>query len=335
MERISPKKQGNSDIINHNHMSKYIAGIDIGGTTSVTGLVDENANIVSRKTIATPGWTKPEDFFAELSRIIKDFPQIKNNPESLLGIGIGAPNGNYFRGTIEFAPNLQWKGVVPVVDILSQYFPSLKIVLTNDANAAAIGEMIYGNARGEKDFILITLGTGVGSGIVSDGKLIYGHDGFAGEIGHTVYDPNGRQCGCGRKGCLETYASAGGILKTATELIEQTTTPSILRNKAIGDLTTKDVGEAAQHNDPLALEAFDFTARILAIKLADSVAHTSPSSIYIFGGVAKAGDVLMQPLKKYFEDSLLKIFKNKIQIRLSGLSENDAAILGAAALIQQ
>jgi glucokinase len=253
----------------------------------------------------------------------------------LAGIGIGAPNGNYYNGTIEFAPKLEWKGIIPVVQLMKKHFPSVSVVLTNDANAAAIGEMIYGYAKEEKDFIMITLGTGVGSGIVSGGRLIYGHDGFAGEIGHTIYDPNGRLCGCGRKGCLETYASASGIVKTAVELLKKTDTPSELRKFKTEEITAKMIGEAANLGDEIAIETFEITTRILGLKLADSVAHTSPSSIYIFGGVAKAGNELMKPLKRHFENSLLEIYRNKIKIRLSGLPENDAAILGAAALIQQ
>lgn len=315
-------------------METYTIGIDIGGTTSVAGLVSSDGRIVSRASFRTRDYPTPEDFFEEISEIINRFEPINNGTGSLFGIGIGAPNGNYYNGTIEFAPNLEWKGVIPVVKILQKHFPALPVVLTNDANAAAIGEMIYGHAKGEKDFIMITLGTGVGSGIVCGGKLVYGHDGFAGEIGHTIYDPNGRQCGCGRKGCLETYASAGGVVKTATELLLQTNRNSTLRQYSAEKLTSKLIGEAAQLGDELATEVFDITTRILGLKLADSVAHTSPSSIYIFGGVANAGDVLMNPLKKHFEDSLLKIYKNKISIRLSGLPENDAAILGAAALIQ-
>jgi glucokinase len=314
-------------------MKTYTIGIDIGGTTSVIGLVGSDGIISERETVRTKDYATPEMFFETISEIIKRFDPIQKNEGQLSGIGIGAPNGNFYNGTIEFAPNLEWKGVIPVVKILKKHFPAIPVVLTNDANAAAIGEMIYGHAKGEKDFIMITLGTGVGSGIICGGKLVYGHDGFAGEIGHTIYDPKGRPCGCGRKGCLETYASAGGIVKTAIELLGQTNSNSILRQYSADKLTSKLIGEAAQQGDELATEVFDITARILGLKLADSVAHTSPSSIYIFGGVANAGNVLMEPLKKHFEDSLLEIYKNKINIRLSGLPENDAAILGAAALI--
>lgn len=316
-------------------MIAYTIGIDIGGTTSVVGLVDREGRIIRRKVLDTPGHPVASEFFHKLADIIEEFEELKSVSSVLQGIGIGAPNGNFYHGTIEFAPNLEWKGVVPVVEMLQKRFPDTVIKLTNDANAAAIGEMIYGNAKGEKDFIMITLGTGVGSGIVVDGKLVYGHDGFAGEIGHTIYDPNGRPCGCGRKGCLEAYASAGGIISTAKELLLQSDEPSQLRSVQLSELKSKHIGEAAKNSDSLAIKAFEITSEILAVKLADSVAHTSPAAIYIFGGLANAGDVLMKPLKKHFEENLLQIYKNKIRLMLSGLPANDAAILGAAALIHQ
>ena len=253
---------------------------------------------------------------------------------ALRGIGIGAPNGNFYNGTIEFAPNLPWKGIIPVVALMKKHFPDADTVLTNDANAAAWGERIYGAARGENDFIMITLGTGVGSGIVTNGALVYGHDGFAGEIGHTIVYPNGRQCGCGRKGCLETYTSASGIVKTAVELLESAAEKSLLSNIPKEKITSKEIAEAALKGNKLAIEVFDKTAWYLALKLADAVAHTSPSSIYIFGGVAKAGNLLMLPLKTYFEEFLLQIFKNKVALKWSALPDNDAAILGAASLVQ-
>ncbi len=314
--------------------SYYIVGIDIGGTSTVIGLVDSNDHIVQRKAIPTSSFEYAEDFLNEICETITGFEQLKDL-SLLKGLGIGAPNGNFYKGTIEFAPNLRWKGIIPVVDIIQKKFPGMAVVLTNDANAAAIGEMMYGDAKGKKDFIMITLGTGVGSGIVVNGELVYGHDGFAGEIGHTNYLPNGRLCGCGRKGCLETYASASGIVKTAIELLNKKSDDSELRNIPLDELTTLHVGNAANRGDKIATEAFDKTAEILSVKLADSVAHTSPSTIYIFGGVANAGNVLMEPLKKHFEDNLLQVFKNKIQIKPSALHQNDAAILGAAALIKK
>ncbi len=316
-------------------MSAYTIGIDIGGTTSVVGLVNREGRIIRRKVLDTLGHPVASEFFLKLADIIEEFEELKSVSSVLQGIGIGAPNGNFYHGTIEFAPNLEWKGVVPVVEMLQKRFPDTVIKLTNDANAAAIGEMIYGNAKGEKDFIMITLGTGVGSGIVVDGKLVYGHDGFAGEIGHTIYDPKGRPCGCGRNGCLETYASAGGIVTSVKELLNNSEEPSQLRSVPLSELSSKHIGEAAKNGDSIALRAFDITSKILAVKLADSVAHTSPAAIYIFGGLANAGDVLMNPLKKYFEENLLKIYKNKIKLMRSGLPANDAAILGATALIHQ
>lgn len=318
-----------------NIMHTYIAGIDIGGTNTIIGLVDENGKICNRSSISTPGHPDPELFFRKIAHLISKSDCLANGNGILAGIGIGAPNGNYYNGTIEFAPNLEWKGVVPVVKILTNSFPDIPIILTNDANAAAIGEMMFGNAKGLNDFIMITLGTGVGSGIIANGELIYGHDGFAGEIGHTIYDPNGRQCGCGRRGCLETYASAGGITTTAMEMLDKCDTPSILRTIPAQKLNTKEIGDAANAGDVIAIQVFDKTAQILALKLADSVAHTSPSAIFLFGGVTKAGNVLLDPLQKYFESSLLQIYRNKIKLQLSGLPENDAAILGAAALCKQ
>jgi glucokinase len=312
----------------------FIAGIDIGGTSTVIGLVDNNNQIVQRKAIHTATYEYAEAFFNEICDIIKNFDQL-SDISLLKGIGIGAPNGNYYKGTIEFAANLRWKGVIPVVEIIQQKLPEVPVILTNDANAAAIGEMMYGDAKDKKDFIMITLGTGVGSGIVVNGELVYGHDGFAGEIGHTIYNPNGRLCGCGRKGCLETYTSASGIVKTAVELLIRKSDDSELRNIPIDELTTLHIGNAANRGDKIAIETFDITAEILAVKLADSVAHTSPSAIYIFGGVANAGAVLLEPLTTYFEENLLQIFKNKIQIKTSALPQNDAAILGAAALIKK
>jgi len=251
---------------------------------------------------------------------------------NLKGMGIGAPNGNFYKGTIEFAPNLPWKGTIDLVEKLKQYF-NVPIVLTNDANAAAMGEMIYGKAKGLNEFMVITLGTGLGSGIVVDGKVVYGHDGFAGEIGHTIYDPNGRLCGCGRKGCLETYASATGIVLTVGELLLKSTVQTKLREIPANKLEAKHIHEEALKGDRLALEAFDYTARILGLKLADSIAHTSPEAIFLFGGLAESGDDILIPTKKYMEENLLNIFKNKVRLEISGLMGKNAAILGAAALI--
>jgi len=315
-------------------MSKenLVCGIDIGGTNTTAGLVTPDGKIVLKKNMSTTGHHTASDYIDALAAMVQSM--VNEIGCVLTGIGIGAPNGNFYNGTIEFAPNLPWKGIIPVADLMKKHFPEANIILTNDANAAAWGERIYGAARGENDFIMITLGTGVGSGIVTNGALVYGHDGFAGEIGHTIVDPNGRQCGCGRKGCLETYTSASGVVKTAIELLETTSEKSLLSEIPKEKITSKEIAGAALKGDKLAIEVFDKTAWYLALKLADAVAHTSPSSIYIFGGVAKAGDLLMLPLKKYFEEFLLQIFKNKVSLKWSALPDNDAAILGAASLVQ-
>jgi glucokinase len=313
-------------------MDELTIGIDIGGTNTVIGLIDSSGNIVSENAIETSKYPEVDDYVKELSIAINQC--LKNVTEQyiLKGIGIGAPNGNFYKGTIEFAPNLNWKGVVPLVELLKKYF-DVPMALTNDANAAAMGEMIYGKARNLKDFIVITLGTGLGSGIVVDGKLVYGHDGFAGELGHTIYDPEGRLCGCGRKGCLETYASATGIKKTVIELLQKSTENSLLRVLSNEELNSKKIYEAAVKGDKIALEAFDFTARVLGLKLADSIAYTSPEAIFLFGGLALSGDYILKPTKKYMEEYLLKIYKGKVRLEISGLMGKNAAVLGAAALI--
>ncbi|HPN39217.1 MAG TPA: ROK family protein, partial [Melioribacteraceae bacterium] len=249
----------------------------------------------------------------------------------LAGIGIGAPNANYYKGTVEQPPNLNW-GFVNVVEIMKAHF-NLPIAITNDANAAAIGEMLFGAAKGMKNFIVITLGTGVGSGIVVDGNLVYGNDGFAGEIGHTTAIPNGRLCGCGKKGCLETYLSASGFKRTSFELLVNYNKKSSLNNYTFDELSPKIIYEEALNNDTVAKETFEESAKVLGRVLADSVAYTSPEAIIIFGGVAKSGDMLFIPLKRYFEENLLNIFKNKVKILPSGLSDKNIAVLGAAALI--
>ena len=313
-------------------MKSLTAGIDIGGTGTKIGLVDEDGNILFENKVKTQEFPDIEEFVSALIWKIKESVDKSGSEYKLKGIGIGAPNGNFYKGTIEFAPNLPWKGTIPLVEKMKHYF-NLPIVMTNDANAAAMGEMIYGKAKGLKDFIVITLGTGLGSGLVVDGKVVYGHDGFAGELGHTIYDPNGRLCGCGRKGCLETYASATGIVLTVGELILRSTVQSTLREIPANKLTSKDIFEAALTGDKLALEAFNFTARILGLKLADSVAHTSPEAIFLFGGLAEAGDYILKPTKKYMEEFMLEVFKNKVKLEISGLMGKNAAILGAAALI--
>ena len=312
----------------------FVVGIDIGGTNTIIGLVNSQGGIEKSASYKTQEIKNVHSYIQVMAQKIKEVTE-GLLPEQFKGIGIGAPNGNYYNGSIEFAPNLPWEGVIPFVKLLGEYFPGKRIELTNDANAAAIGEMIFGNAKGLTDFIMITLGTGVGSGIVAGGKLIYGHDGFAGEIGHTIYDFNGRPCGCGRKGCLETYTSASGMVKTALELLNQSSEKSPLRDINPQDLSPKILHEMAEKGDPIALQTFEITGKILGQKLSDSVAHTSPSHIILFGGITKSGDLLMRPLKKYLNESLLKIYQNKVEILFSALPESDAAILGAAALIEQ
>ena len=318
-------------------MKKYSIGIDIGGTNTVLGLVDEDGNVLKTLSISTKEFDITEVYLDEITRNILLLIDKCDNKEAIKGIGIGAPNGNYYNGTIEYAPNLNFKGIIPVKKYIESKLKErgyeLNVIITNDANAAAIGEMIYGGAKGLKNFIMITLGTGVGSGIVVDGKLVYGYDGFAGEIGHTIVQPEGRLCGCGRRGCVETYSSVTGIRKTAIELMKNTNTHSQLRMLPEEEIGGKTIYEAARKGDELALKCFDITAKMLAIGMANAVAITSPEKIFLFGGLTKSGDLLMTPLKKYFEESLFVVFQNKIELKLSQLNENNVAILGAAALV--
>jgi len=313
-------------------MKKKVAiGIDVGGTNTVFGFIDEAGECIYESSILTHADQDADQLFSRLFfKIDNDFKKYSDVYE-LIGIGIGAPNANYYKGTVERPPNLNW-GIVNVLDIVKKYSP-LPSAITNDANAAAIGEMIFGVAKGMKDFIVITLGTGLGSGIVVNNELVYGADGFAGEIGHTIVDPNGRECGCGRKGCLETYASASGIKRTVFELIGTTNIPSELRNVSFNQLESKDIADAANNGDKLALAAFDYTGKILGLKLADSVAHLSPEAIILFGGLALSGDLIFAPTKRYMEEYLLNIFKNKVKILPSALPGAHAAVLGASALI--
>lgn len=311
--------------------TKVVIGIDIGGTKTEYGFVDKKGKCYFVSSIPTKAEQSSEQLFVRLFEAI-NFNQKKYETKlEFVGIGIGAPNANYFRGTIEQPPNLNW-GKVNVIKVIRK-FTSLPAVITNDANAAALGEMYFGAAKSMKNFIVITLGTGLGSGIVVNGELVYGSDGFAGELGHTIVDTNGRTCGCGRKGCLETYVSASGIKRTAFELMSSTLQPSKLRNIPFEKLTSKDIYNAAKKGDKLALECFDFTAKILAFKLADTVAHLSPEAIILFGGLVSAGGLIIKPTKNYLEKYLLNIFKNKVKIIPSSLIKKNAAVLGAAALM--
>lgn len=309
---------------------KLVIGIDIGGTNTVFGLVDDTGNCLAQDSINTRNFPLVTDFVTHLSNSIKELMLVHSDAD-YIGMGIGAPNGNYYTGSIDFAPNLKWEGIVPLVDMFSKHF-DFPITLTNDANAAAIGERIYGAAKNVDDFVMITLGTGLGSGFVVNGELVYGHDGFAGELGHTIVEKNGRDCGCGRKGCLETYASASGIVKTAKEFLENSTS-SLLSN--LNELTSKCIAEAANKGDKLALDIFDYTAEKLGFSLANLVAISSPKLIVLFGGLAQSGDLIIKPTKKYMEDYLLNIYQNKVQILHSKLKNSDAAILGASALAWQ
>lgn len=310
---------------------RVTAGIDIGGTNTALGFVDSKGEIVFELSIPTKQYTDIDEYIKNLSGILQK--ELSNRPDfELVGIGVGAPNANYHSGTIEEAPNLAWKGTVYFCKLLNKYFPTIKVNITNDANAAAMGEMIYGKAKDLKNFIVITLGTGLGSGIVVNGDLLYGHDGFAGEVGHTTVYTNGRICGCGKHGCLETYASATGMVRTMTEILCNSNKPSALRDIPYNSLTALDIELAAKDGDELAQECFEYTGEILGLKLADAVCHTSPSHIFLFGGVAKAGSMLIEPTKLSMEKNLLTIFKNKITIEQSGLLDKNAAVLGASAL---
>ncbi|MDO5036102.1 MAG: ROK family protein [Porphyromonas sp.] len=310
----------------------YVLGVDIGGTNTVFGIVDARGNLIGSSSIKTTTHPKIEDYVKELSDAIRALVEEEVGMSKIHGIGVGAPNGNHFTGSIDFAPNLPWQGKIPLAYMLSQAIDNIPVALTNDANAAAIGEMTYGAARGLKDFIEITLGTGLGSGIVVGGKLVYGHDGFAGEIGHTIIRRNGRVCGCGRKGCLETYASATGVARTAREYLEIRDDDSLLRKLDPEEITSKDVYNAAKQGDKIALEIFENTGAILGEALADAVAYTSPEAIILFGGLTHAGDLIVNPTKRHLELNLLNIYKNKVKIMLSELKESDAAVLGASAL---
>lgn len=310
----------------------YVLGIDIGGTNTVYGIVDARGTVIASGAIKTKKHEIFNDYINELHEEVTKLLVANDAVGKIFGIGVGAPNANFYTGNIEDAANLQWKGVLPLGRILEEKF-GIPVAVTNDANAAAIGEMTYGAARGMKDFIMITLGTGVGSGIVCGGQMIYGADGMAGELGHTIARRGGRPCGCSRKGCLETYCSATGVVRSALEFLDaQASVPSLLRNIPSDELTSKDVYDAAKAGDAIALSVFEFTGRILGEMLADFAAFTSPEAFIIFGGLAKSGEMLMKPLKESFEANLLSYQKGKIRILLSELKEADAAVLGASAL---
>lgn len=311
----------------------YVIGIDVGGTNTVVGLVDKRGQILRQGSLVTSKHAEVEDYLDELAAVIEDLIKNVATKDQIKGIGAGTPNGNYFTGSIEFAPNLRWKGVIPFAQMLEDRV-GIPVALTNDANAAAIGEMTYGAARGMKDFIVITLGTGVGSGIVVNGQLVYGSDGFAGELGHVIVRrENGRMCGCGRTGCLEAYTSATGVARTAREYLElRKDVDTQLRNIPIDEITSKDVFDAAVAGDEIAKEIFNYTGDMLGEAFADFVAFSSPEAIILFGGLTKAGELIMNPIKESMDRNLLAIYKGKVNLIFSELKESDAAVLGASAL---
>ncbi len=318
-------------------MKQVSIGIDIGGTNTVFGVVDQDGNVMVKDTIPTPKHGDVEQYINDVTAAINELIKsvtLLNADIEIMGIGMGAPNGNYYTGAIEFAPNLSFRGVVPLVKLLSEKFELPAIALTNDANAAALGELIYGGAKNMKNFVMITLGTGLGSGIVVNGEVVYGHDGFAGEIGHTTVVPEGRDCGCGQKGHLETYCSAPGMKRTAFELIaKHNATSSLLANYTYNELDSKAIYEAAVKGDAIAREVFEITGHLLGRTLADTVAYLSPEAIFLFGGPTAAGDYIFKPTKDYMEKYTLPIFKNKVKILPSQLKSGDAAIIGASALV--
>lgn len=309
----------------------YAIGIDIGGTNTIFGVVDKRGHIINQGSIKTGTYKEINDYISNLSASVQEIIDQVGGSSSIKGIGVGAPNGNFFTGCIEFAPNLPWKGVIPLAQMLTDKL-NVPVALTNDANAAAIGEMTYGAARGMKDFIVITLGTGVGSGIVINGQLVYGHDGFAGELGHTTIIPGGRVCGCGKKGCLETYTSATGVARTAKEYLQTRKEPSLLKELDLETIESKDVYDAAVKGDKLALEIFEYTGKLLGESFADFVAFSSPEAIILFGGLSKSGKFIFDPVRKHMEENMLPIYRNKIKLLMSELKESDAAVLGASAL---
>ena len=311
----------------------YVVGIDIGGQTSKIGVVDARGTVLAQTVIRTDNHAEVELYIAELADAVKKVIKEAGVEGAVRGIGVGAPNGNYYDGTIENAVNISWGGgrTIPFSKLMSEAMGGLPVALTNDANAAAVGEMTYGAARGMKNFIMITLGTGVGSGIVINGEVVYGHDGFAGELGHVAaVRNNGRFCNCGKTGCLETYASATGVARTAREWLELTDEPSVLRS--LDNIASKDVYDAAKEGDKLALKIFEFTGKILGRSFADFIAFSAPEAIVLFGGLARAKEFLTEPIESAMNANVLPLWKNKVKLVYSQLKEADAAILGASAL---
>jgi glucokinase len=308
-------------------------GIDIGGTGTKFGIVDRSGNVLFTGDLSTKKHKKIETFIDELHEKLSALIQNVGGTGRIRGIGVGAPNGNFYTGTVEYAPNLPWKGILPLAQMIQDKF-QVQTNLTNDANAAAVGEMMYGAAQGMKDFIMITLGTGVGSGIVANGHLILGHDGFAGELGHTIIIPDGRYHeGTGKKGSLESYASATGVMLTAKEVLASTKEESLLRKIDVDEIDSRKVYDAAVQGDKVAREIFEYTGKILGTALANFVMFSSPEAIILFGGLTKAGDFILKPTREHMEANLIQVFQNRVKILVSHLKESDAAILGASALV--
>jgi len=312
-------------------MKEVVAGVDIGGTNTKIGFVDAQGEILAEGGLPTADYELAEHFVTALDSKIREM-MAGHKDLKLIGIGIGAPNANFNKGTIELAPNLNWKGIVPLVEMTERQ-TGLKARITNDANAAALGEMIFGAAKGVKDFIILTLGTGLGSGFVVDGEVVYGHTGFAGELGHMTMVEGGRECGCGRRGCLETYASATGLVRTVLDLLSDSREESVLRDMKSSEITSRMVAEAAAAGDVIAVEALDRTAHMIALGIANSVIFSSPEKIFLFGGLAQAGDAIFGPVRKYVEELVQPIFRGTFTVMPSGLPEARAAVLGASALI--
>lgn len=311
-------------------MKEVVAGIDIGGTNSALGLVDKSGKIMAEDTLITTDYPDIKNFVSALSLSINKM--LKENTDlKLIAIGIGAPNANYHKGTIELAPNLAWKGIVPLCEYIMEKI-NVPVKLTNDANAAALGEMIFGGAKNMKDFIILTLGTGLGSGIVINGQVVYGNTGFAGELGHTTIVANGRSCGCGRKGCYETYASASGLVRTVLELLSTMREESPLRDIPPSQLTSKAIAVAASKGDKVALKAMQYTAEMLGFGIVNAIGFSSPEAVFLFGGLAQAGEMLLAPVREYVDRNVQPIFRGTYKILPSGIPENNAAVLGAAAL---
>ena len=312
-------------------MKNVVAGVDIGGTNTVFGLVDKAGKVLAESHLKTTDFPEVNNFVKALGSGIRNMMKGRKDVE-LMGVGIGAPDANFHRGTIEHAPNLAWKGIVPLADLVKKEV-KVPVVVTNDANAAAMGEMVFGGAKNMKDFIILTLGTGLGSGIVVDGKMVYGHTGFAGEVGHITVVPGGRECGCGRKGCLEQYASATGLVKTVSMMISEMREESILRDIPPSKLTSKQIAEACAKGDPIAVKAMEYTAEKLGFGIVNSIVYTSPEAIFLFGGLAQAGEMLFKPVREYLKKNNYVLFRNTVKILPSGIPESNGAVLGAAALI--